>query len=292
MNWDDTRIFLALEREGTLRRAARVVGLDQATVGRRIAAMERALGATLFLRRSDGYALTPAGENVLRSAEKMEQFANELVRQAQGVDSRLEGEVKVTTTDSLALEFVIPAIARLHAAHPDVRVMLNTSTQMLNLARRETDIAIRNIKPENPDLVTRLLARWHVGLYASAGYLEAHGEPEPGAGFAGHDLAIYQPYMAGNRMPTLVGEPIHAGRIVSGVNSSLMLRAMVRAGVAIGEIPVPLAERTGLVRIWPGRERAGRYEVWLVTHQDLRHTARVRAMIDAVAQEFAAGTAT
>ncbi|CAG9167200.1 LysR family transcriptional regulator [Cupriavidus respiraculi] len=292
MNWDDTRIFLALEREGTLRRAARVVGLDQATVGRRIAAMERALGATLFLRRSDGYALTPAGENVLRSAEKMEQFANELVRQAQGVDSRLEGEVKVTTTDSLALEFVIPAIARLHAAHPDVRVMLNTSTQMLNLARREADIAIRNIKPENPDLVTRLLARWPVGLYASAGYLEAHGEPEPGAGFAGHDLAIYQPYMAGNRMPTLVGEPIHAGRIVSGVNSSLMLRAMVRAGVAIGEIPVPLAERTGLVRIWPGRERAGRYEVWLVTHQDLRHTARVRAMIDAVAQEFAAGTAT
>lgn len=287
MNWDDTRIFLALEREGTLRRAAKVVGLDQATVGRRIAAMERALGATLFLRRSDGYVLTPAGENALRSAEKMEQSANELVRQAQGIDSRLEGEIKVTTTDSLALEFVIPAIAGLHAAHPDVRVMLNSSTQMLNLARREADIAIRNIKPENPDLVARLLARWPIGLYASADYLAAHGEPEPGTGFAGHDLAIYQPYLSGNRMPTLVGEPIHAGRIVSGVNSSLMLRAMVRAGVAIAEIPVPLAERTGLVRIWPRRERAGGYEVWLVTHQDLRHTARVRAMIDAVAREFA-----
>jgi DNA-binding transcriptional LysR family regulator len=291
VNWDDTRIFLALQREGTLRSAARVVGLDQATVGRRIAAMESALGATLFLRRSDGYVLTSAGESALRSAERMEQFANELVRQAQGVDSRLEGEVKVTTTDSLALEFAIPAIARLHAAHPDVRVMLNTSTQMLNLARREADIAIRNIKPENPDLVARLLARWPIGLYASADYLARHGEPVQGAGFAGHDLAIYQPYLSGSRMPTLVGEPIHAGRIVSGVNSSLMLRAMVRAGVALGEIPVPLAERAGLLRIWPERERAGGYEVWLVTHQDLRHTARVRAMIDAVAEVFGGGGA-
>lgn len=115
MNWDDTRIFLALQREGTLRSAARVAGVDQATVGRRVAALERALGATLFLRTSEGYVLTPAGENALQSAEKMEKFADDLVRQAQGTDTRLAGEVKVTTTDTLALEFVIPSIARLHA---------------------------------------------------------------------------------------------------------------------------------------------------------------------------------
>ena len=165
MNWDDTRIFLALQREGTLRSAARVAGVDQATVGRRVAALERALGATLFLRTSEGYVLTPAGENALQSAEKMEKFADDLVRQAQGTDTRLAGEVKVTTTDTLALEFVIPSIARLHAEHPDVHVILNTSTQLLNLARREADIAIRNQKPENPDLVARRLARWPVGRY-------------------------------------------------------------------------------------------------------------------------------
>jgi DNA-binding transcriptional LysR family regulator len=82
MDWDDTRVFLAVQRERTLRRAAKVVNLDQATVGRRLAALEHALGATLFLRTSDGYVLTPAGENALKSAEKMEQSANELVRQA------------------------------------------------------------------------------------------------------------------------------------------------------------------------------------------------------------------
>lgn len=286
MNWDDTRIFLALQREGTLRSAARAAGVDQATVGRRVAALEHALGATLFLRTSQGYVLTPAGENALRSAEKMERFANDLVRQAQGTDARLAGEVKVTTTDTLALEFVIPAIARLHAEHSDVQVTLNTSTQLLNLARRESDIAIRNQKPENPDLVARRLARWSVGLYASPTYLAQHGEPRLVDGFTGHDLVMWEPFLTSHVAPTLVGLPIDSGRVVSSVNSSLMLRAMIRMGRAIGEVPVPLAERDGLVRIWPDRERARHYEVWLVTHQDLRHTARVRAMIDKIVDVF------
>jgi DNA-binding transcriptional LysR family regulator len=286
MNWDDARIFVAVQRERTLRRAAKVVGLDQATVGRRLAALERDLGATLFLRTSDGYALTPAGESVLKSAEKMEQFAHELVRQAHGVDTRLEGEVRVTSTDTLALEFLIPAIARLHAEHPDVKVLLDTSTQVLNLAKREADIAIRTMKPENPDLVARRLARWPMGLYAAKSYLRRHGEPIAGTGFAGHDLIVYQPYMSGQRAPTLVGEPLHAGRIVAGAYSSLMLRSMVKAGIGMGEVPVHMGERDGLVRVWPERARPVPYEVWLVTHQDLRHTARVRAMIDAIVAAF------
>ncbi|MWL91281.1 LysR family transcriptional regulator [Cupriavidus sp. SW-Y-13] len=288
MNWDDTRIFLALHRERTLRGAARAAGVDQATVGRRLAALEHALSATLFLRTSEGYVLTSAGENALRSAEKMEKSANDLVRQAKGADTRLAGEVKVTTTDSLALEFVIPAISRLHAQHPDVRVTLNTSTQMLNLARREADIAIRNQKPDNPDLVARRLARWPVGLYASRQYVAQRGEPDPSSGFEGHDLVMYEPHLARNMTPTLVGHPIEGGRLVGAVNSSLMLRAMVRMGGAIGEVPVPMAERDGLVRIWPDRERSRPYEVWLVMHQDLRHTARVRAMIDMILESFQA----
>lgn len=286
MNWDDTKIFLAVQREGTLRGAARAVGVDQATVGRRLTALEQALGATLFLRTSDGYVLTPAGENALRLAEKMERSANDLLRQTQGADTRLAGEVKVTTTDTLALEFVIPAISRLHAAHPDVRVTLKTTTNMLNLARREADIAIRNQKPENPDLVARQLARWPVGLYASRGYLEERGEPDADEGFVGHDLVMYEPHLLRNVAPTLVGLPIDGGRLVAAVDSSLMLRAMIRMGRAIGEVPVPMAERDGLVRVLPERERARRYEVWLVMHQDFRHTARVRAMIDSILESF------
>lgn len=162
MNWDDARVFLAIHRERTLRRAAQVLGVDQATVGRRLATLEHMLGATLFLRSSKGYLPTPVGELALRAAEAMEQHAHDLVRLTQGVDRRLAGEVKLTTTDALALEFVMPSLERLHTKYPDVSVSLNTSTQLLNLAKREADIAIRTVKPDNPDLVARRLARWDI----------------------------------------------------------------------------------------------------------------------------------
>ena len=202
MNWDDARVFLAVEREKTLRGAARTLNLDQATVGRRIAALEHALRATLFLRTSEGYALTAAGETALRSAEKMEHSAHELVRRTQGTDTRLAGDVRVTSTDSIALEFLFPAIERLHAAHPEVRVLLDTSTRMLNLAKREADIAVRSVRPDNPDLIARRLARWPMALFASKAYLERHGKPAPGSAFAGHDLVVYLGNWTGSRSPT------------------------------------------------------------------------------------------
>ncbi len=286
MNWDDTRIFLAIHRERSLRGAARMVGLDQATVGRRLAALEHALGATLFLRTSNGYVLTSVGEVALHAAEKMEQSANDLVRQIQGVDERLAGEVRVTTTDTIGLDFVMSAIRSLHEEHPNVRILLDTSTQVQNLAKREADIAVRTIRPENPDLLARKLATWPMGLYASAEYLERHGVPVPGTAFEGHDIVCYLPYMQARRPLTLAGEPIHGGRIVSGLNSSLTLRAAVRGGLGLGELPVSIAERDGLIRIWPDRTGVVAYEVWMVTHKDLRHTARVVAMIDHIVRAF------
>jgi DNA-binding transcriptional LysR family regulator len=121
-----------------------------------------------------------------------------------------------------------------------------------------------------------------MALFASSAYLERLGTPVAGSAFAGHDLVLW----AGNRSPTLAGEPIHAGRIVSTFNSSLMLRTAVKAGIGIGELPVHLAEHDGLVQIWPEPARGAVYEVWLVTHQDLRHTARIAAMIDGIVRAF------
>lgn len=288
MNWDDARVFLAIHRERTLRRAAQVLGVDQATVGRRLATLEHMLGATLFLRSSKGYLPTPVGELALRAAEAMEQHAHDLVRLTQGVDRRLAGEVKLTTTDALALEFVMPSLERLHTKYPDVSVSLNTSTQLLNLAKREADIAIRTVKPDNPDLVARRLARWDMGLFTSHDYLHRHGEPARGDAFAGHDLVVYQPYFEASRKPTIVGEPFHAGRIVARVNSNLMMRAALKSGLGIGEIPVHMGEHDGLARVWPAHVRKAPYEVWLVTHRDLRHTARIRATIDEIVFAFAA----
>ena len=286
MNWDDARVFLAVCRESTLRGAARVLGVDQATVGRRITALEKALSATLFLRTSEGYALTAVGEAALKAVEKMEHSALELQRQIEGLDNRLTGTVRVSTTDSLAIDFLIPAIACLHARHPDVRVQLDASTQILSLAKREADIAVRNTRPDNPDLIARRIARWPVGLFASQDYVDAYGVPVPGSAFEGHDLVVYQPYLQGNKDMTLVSEPLTRGRIVSSLSSGLLVRRSIAAGIGIGEIPVDMGERDGLVRLWLERTRPVPYDVWLVTHADLRHTARVRAVIDEIVAGF------
>ena len=155
MNWDDIRVFLAVRRAGTLRGASRELGVDQTTVGRRLAALESGLGVTLFLRSPGGYALTGEGERALAAAERMERLAVSLERQAAGADARIDGEVRVTTTDALAVDFVIPAIERLRASHPGVRVILGTTTRLLDLGRREADIAVRTSRPTQPSLIVR-----------------------------------------------------------------------------------------------------------------------------------------
>ncbi|WP_085577443.1 MULTISPECIES: LysR family transcriptional regulator [unclassified Pseudomonas] len=287
MNWDDAKVFLAVCRESTLRGAARVLGVDQATVGRRVTALEQSLGAKLFLRTSDGYALTTVGEAALLSVEKMEHSALELERRIQGMDERLSGNVRVSTTDSLAIDFLIPAIARLHELHPDVRVQLDASTQFSSLAKREADIAVRNARPDDPDLIARRIAHWPVGLFASQAYVDARGVPSPGTAFEGHDLVVYQPYVKAGKEVTLASEPVGRGRIVAGLSSSLLVRRSIAAGIGVGEIPVYMGERDGLVRLWPERTRPQAYEVWLVTHADLRHTARVRAVIEQIVDAFA-----
>ncbi|WP_411379846.1 LysR family transcriptional regulator [Pseudomonas sp. MPB26] len=287
MNWDDARMFLAVCRESTLRGAARVLGVDQATVGRRINALEKSLGATLFLRTSEGYALTALGEAALLSVEKMERSALDLERQIQGLDDRLTGTVRVSTTDSLAIDFLIPAIAHLYDKHPDVRVQLDASTQILSLAKREADIAVRNQRPDNPDLIARRIARWPVGLFAAQRYIDRHGVPEPGSLFEGHDLVVYQPYLQSHKDLALACEPVGRGRIVAALSSSLLVRRAIAAGIGVGEIPVYTGERDGLVRLWPERTRPLPYDVWLVTHADLRHTARVRVVIDEIVAAFA-----
>ncbi|WP_334012077.1 LysR family transcriptional regulator [Burkholderia cepacia] len=287
MNWDDARVFLAVHRTGTLREAAAVLDVDQATVGRRLTALEKALGAKLFLKTSSGYVVTQVGEHSLQAAEAMEQAACEFERRVQGSDDRLEGEVRVTTTDSLAMDFVVPAIRELRRKCPSIHVILTTSVQVLNLTRRDADLAIRTVMPENPDLVRRKLAEWEVGLFASREYLDAHGEPAIGAAFEGHDLVVYQPGTTSNQGHALCGESMERGRIVAQVSSSLMLAASIRSGIGIGELPAYMAQDDdSLVRIWPDRTRAVPYQVWLVSHTDLNRTARVRAVTAEIAATF------
>jgi DNA-binding transcriptional LysR family regulator len=287
MNWDDIRIFLAIHQSGTLRGAGRALAVDETTAGRRLAALEARLEAKLFLRSNTGYVLTSAGEDALLAAQAMEQIAVSFQRRAEKHDVRVSGEVRVTTTDAIAADFVIPAIERLRSDCSALRVILSTTTKVLDLGRRDADIAIRTVRPEHSDLIVRQLAKWDVGLYATRRYLDAHGMPRHGEAFDGHDLAIYQPAVTQNQGSTLGGESIANGNVVAELDSSLMLAMVVGAGMAIGELPTYMAEKQAdLVRIWPDRKRAAPYEVWLVLHADLARTARVRAVVDAIVAAF------
>ena len=289
MTWDDTRVFLALTRAPSLRAAARSLGIDQATVGRRLNALEAELGAKLFLRAKDGYLLTPAGETALAAARRMESAALDLRTKIEGQDENPGGIVRVTSTDSIAIDLLLPAVERLQRHWPHIRVDLEVSTQLLSLSRRQVDIAFRNVRPETPDLVVRRVVSWPVGLFASAGYTERFGEPVPDDELRGHHLVAYGPYLEQSPFLTMAGVPARQARIALAVRSSLLVRKAVAAGIGLGEMPVWMGEREGLVRIWPQRRRATDYEVWQVMHPDLQRTARVGATAEFLCEAFGAG---
>ena len=281
MDWDNARVFLGIYRAGTLRGAAAQLDIDQATAGRRLAALEASLNAKLFLRTPSGYLPTPAGEAAARSAEAMEGAALQLQREMQGIDNRLAGVVRVATTDTMAVHFVMAAMAALHEQHPEIRIDLHVDTAFTSLTRREADLAVRTLRPVEPDLIVRHLARRAGGLFASRAYVERHGVPEIASGLAGHDLVILHPSVMPRQSRELGGAPLTGARIVMQVNTGMMLQDAVRAGLGIAELPIHMAAPDPrLVRIWPEREH--RYDLYLVMHSDLSRSARVRAVADAI----------
>ncbi|HEX7748685.1 MAG TPA: LysR family transcriptional regulator [Bordetella sp.] len=286
MDWDNARTFLALYRSGTLRSAAAALEVDQATVGRRLAALETSLEARLFLRTPRGYVPTTAGELAYAAAERMEQAADQLERQMQGLDRRLSGTVRVATSDTIGRHFLMSSIARLQSQHPGIRIVLATSTHVTNLTRREADLAVRSVRPDNPDLIVRHLSRRAVGLYASHDYLQRYGEPRQGEAFAGHRVVTYTSGALKYRIEALCGESIRNATVAVEANSGLMIVEAVINGLGIGELPVHMAQEIPqLVRIWPKQEEG--YDIWLVMHADLHRTARVRAVADVIVEAFA-----
>jgi DNA-binding transcriptional LysR family regulator len=281
-DWSDLKFFLELSRGGTLAAAARKLGVDNTTVGRRLAALERDLGAKLLARTPDGTTLTAAGEAIRAAAEQMEQAVYRAEQQALGADRKLSGLVRIATTEMLGEFVVLPALRALHEKHPQIRIELITGTARLDLARREADVALRYSRPESGDLVVHRAGAVAFAAYASKEYLAARGQPERGGGFAGHDLIAFdtgpRTYRKGGE---LAGEPVREARFVMRTNSVLMLTKAVQQGLGIGPFPCVLAEGDpGLERIFDAPPEMD--ELWLVIHPDVQQTGRVRAVIDAI----------
>jgi len=278
--WSDLRYFLELSRSGTLAAAARKLRVDYTTVGRRLAALERDLGAKLFERTPEGLVLTEAGEGIRAAAEEMEEAALLVEQRALGADRKLAGSVRVATTEMLGQVVVLPAVRALHELHPQIRVDLATGAPRLDLARREADVALRYFRPESGDLVSRRVARVAQAAYASRGYLASHSRAVAGNGLAGQEVVMLEARALRGTM--IAGEDPAEARIVLRTNNSLALHRAVALGIGIGALPCYIADADReLRRVFP-EAPVELDDLWMVVHEDLTRTSRVRAVIDAL----------
>jgi DNA-binding transcriptional LysR family regulator len=284
--WDDLRHFLAVHREGNLSAAARALKVDQTTVGRRIAALEAALGARLFERTAGGFTLSEAGEAVLAQARRMEEAASAARQSVWGAEARVRGPVRLTTPEALGSRFVAPRLPALVERYPELELELLTDARVLDLGRGEADLALRMVEPTQGHLVGRRLGTVRSGLYASARYLEAHGAPPVEGGWSGHRVILSGAPGADLPDERWVKGLASGARVALRTFSINAQVAAAAAGVGIAALPCYLADAVPeLRRLLPGQ--AVERDVWLALRKDLRRTARVRVVADFLADLFA-----
>jgi molybdate transport repressor ModE-like protein len=282
VDWDDLRTFLAVARAGSLAEAARGLGVSYSTVSRRLAALEHGLGARLFDRSGAAYQLTREGEEMIASAERMEAEFEALSRQVSGRDARLSGRVRVATTDALATTFM-PEIASFTRRYPEIEIDLLSTPEPAELAMREAEVALLVTDRPPPSLVGRRLAALPSALYAARRYLADH--PADGE-LASHLWVGWEDGMSHIPAARWLREQVPDARIACRVSSGATLSAAIRAGVGIGHLLCFMAdEDPALVQLRPP-EPALETGLWLLTHEDLRTTGRVRVFLDSMAEEI------
>jgi DNA-binding transcriptional LysR family regulator len=283
-DWNDLRYFLACTRAGSLAAAGRSLKVDQTTVGRRLGALEEALGARLFDRTAEGFTLTPTGERLLETAQAIEQAAIDLERRATGTDARLEGVVRVATSETLTATFLASELVAMHAAHPGIELQLVTGTTSLNLLKREADVALRvGQRPTQQSLIVRRLGAISWGVFASGNYLATRPPIEPGPRFDGHDLVVLDDELAQTSSARWLAERSAGARIALRTNSILTAAEAARGGWGLAALPSFFRGGSPeLVLAHP--ELVTPNDVWLLVHPDLQHTGRVRAVLDHLEQ--------
>jgi DNA-binding transcriptional LysR family regulator len=288
LDWDDLRVFLAVQRAGTLARAAAELSVNPTTAGRRIATLEERMCVRLFDRRSDGWVLTPAGRDLLPHAERMALEATAAEREISGADQRLAGSVRVTATEMLVTRFITRALPRFVERYPEITLDFHCSNRSVSLSRREADIALRLARPHEDDVVTRKIATIELSLYAAPAYLAARGLPQaPERSLAGHELLAFADSRAFAVENEWLEKRRDGARIALRSDSVSSLYGAAVSGLGIGLLPRVVADSDpALQRI----ETASRPEprvVWQTVHRDLKDTARIRAVLDFLAEVVA-----
>jgi DNA-binding transcriptional LysR family regulator len=277
-DWDDLRLFLAVARAGSLSGAARSLGVTHSTVFRRIGAFEARLGVRLFDRLPGGYALTAAGGEMRDSVIRIEEEITALALKVTGQDQRPHGTIRITTTDLLAVGVLPPHVAAFRAAWPEIEIEVIVADTVLDLTRREADMALRIGNPGQETLVGRRVGRLGFAIYAAAGRAPADlGECDWIGYGAAHgplsrNLARWWP----------------DARQVYRTNSIIAAHAGAKAGIGLAALPCVIADcDPSLIRAAALPEDF-MLDLWLLIHEDLRQTARIRLFLDFMATALAA----
>ncbi|MDB5588227.1 MAG: LysR family transcriptional regulator [Devosia sp.] len=285
MNWDDVRIFLAVARQGQILGAAKALALNHATVARRLTALEEALGARLFVRKTNGSDLSSEGEKFLIHAERIE---SEMLaaREAAGADSGIAGTVRVGAPDGFGVAFLAPRIGELVERHQGLRIELVPVPRTFSLSRREADIAVTLERPSEGRLVALKLTDYRLGLYASTDYLARHGAPETLADLGRHRLVGYVEDLLFTASLDYTAEFLKGWRSSIAVSSAMGQTEAVRAGAGIGILHGFMARGDdALVPVLP--EHTLKRSYWTVVHEDLRMIRRVAVVAEFLSEVVA-----
>ena len=287
-DWNRARAFLVTAEEGSLSAAARALGMAQPTLGRQVTALEEELGLALFERHGRGLSLTPAGLSLLEQARAMGAAAGRLSLAAAGQSEDIAGVVRVSAGELYAAHLLPPILARLRRAQPAIQIELVGSNRLSDLRRREADIAIRNARPDDPELIGRKLGEDGAQLYAAESYLAGRAPIR-----AAEELALAE-FIGMEDTEALVaalnahGVPVTAEAFGLRAVSHLAHWELVKAGAGVGLAPVWLGDATpGVGRALPGLAPIA-YPVWLAAHRDLRTSRRIRLVHDLLAAEITA----
>ncbi|MEP3275307.1 MAG: LysR family transcriptional regulator [Stappiaceae bacterium] len=284
MNWDDLKIFLALAREQSVRGAGALLKVSHSTVARRIEEFENSLGVRLFDRTPGGYVLTKAGEDIRTSAERMEEEAEALQRLVLGKDKALAGEIRLTLPDAIAVYLLMPDLARFTQQFPDVDLSVHMSYEVVDLSKREADVAIRfyGVGKSPPEhLIGRKIGSSHDAVYAHADYLERtdfYNQPGNAHWVGWGDPERFPKWVLISRYPETP---------TRGNFESVILQALAaRNGMGIAVLPCFIGDCISeLTRVCePTPEPT--FDIWLLSHPDLRDTARLRVFRDFIAEAF------
>ena len=277
LDWDDLRFFLAVSERGSVSAAAKLLNVNHSTVLRRLASLEKRLGARLFERLPDGYGMTAQGEelrNQLRGVGEQIETAQTRLR---GRDLGLDGAIRITTTDTLMHGLLMPYLAEFHALHAAIQLEIVVNNTFLSLTRREADVAVRpsNTIPEN--LIGRRAGCLRSAIYASKSYLRRKQNKKA---WAAHDWIAPDEALAHLAQAKWMRENIPEARIVTRVDSLLGTVAAVRNGMGLGLLLCFLADgEKDLVRLADPFDELDT-NLWILSHSALKGVVRIKALTD------------